>query len=166
MIRPLRQHHYRAFIVSGIFLPAAFAIGIAARKPAPVIAQIPAALSWEPQSFKFIRWQRADLFAKAPVQVQLLRDEENSGRSGLKFSADRNFLKPDLIVYWSTGNPALSNTVPENAILLGPFDAAALTLPVAAEKSSGRLLLFSLADGEIVDVSKSFSLRDIGAATN
>jgi hypothetical protein len=166
MIRPLRQRHYRAFIVLGIFLPAAFAIGIAARKPAPIIAEIPAALSREPQSFEFIEWQRAGLFARSPVQVRLLRDGKNSGRYGLKFSADKNFVKPDLIVYWSAGNPAMTSTVPENAILLGAFDAEALPLPVAAEKSGGSLLLFSLADGEIVDVSKPFSFQAPGTTAN
>jgi hypothetical protein len=166
MIRPLRQRHYRTFIVLGILLPAAFAIGIAARKPAPVIAEIPAALAWEPQSFKFVEWQRADLFARVPVQVQLLRDEKNSGRYGFKLSADNNFVKPDLIVYWSAGNPAMTNTVPENAILLGAFDAEALPLPEAVERSSGSLLLFSLADGEIVEVSKPFSVQALGASAN
>lgn len=166
MIRPLRQCHYRVFLVLGIFLPAALTLGIAARKPAPLIAEIPAALSRAQQGFDFVQWRRADLFARAPVQVQLLRDARYSGRYGLKFSAEKNFVKPDLIVYWSAGNPASTNTVPENAIFLGAFDAGALPLPVSVEHSSGSLVLFSLADGEIVDVSKPFSIQATGASAN
>jgi len=166
MIRPLRQLHNRAFMVLGIALPTLFAVGMAARKPVPVIAEIPAALSGEPQSFKFVEWQRADLFAHAPVQVRLLRDERKSGRYGLKFFADKDFIKPDLMVYWSAGNPTTTNTVPDNAILLGAFGAEALPLPVAVTMSGGVLLLFSLADGEIVDVSKPFSIQATSPSAN
>jgi hypothetical protein len=70
------------------------------------------------------------------------------------------------MVYWSAGNPTTTNTVPDNAILLGAFGAEALPLPVAVTMSGGVLLLFSLADGEIVDVSKPFSIQATSPSAN
>jgi len=40
MIRPLRQRHRRIFITLGIFLPLAFALGIAARKSVPKMSAL------------------------------------------------------------------------------------------------------------------------------
>jgi hypothetical protein len=158
MIRPLRQRHRRTFLALGIFLPAAFAIGIAARKPLPQISSLPAEIAPAVRAGADI-WSRADLFAKSPVQVRLRR--ETSGKNfAVAFSAAKDFVKPDLLVYWSDGNPNLTNALPDNAILLGAFSAPQLPLPTIAEKISGALVLYSLADHEIVDVSKPIQLTN------
>src|SRR5277367_5008874 len=121
MIRPLRQRHRRMVIVLGVFLPVAFAVGIAARKPAPTVNELPAVLAVTPQKFAATVWNRVSLFAKTPVEVHLLREENNSGRFAVGFSAAKNFVKPDLIVYWTAGNPDITDTLPDNAVLLGSF---------------------------------------------
>lgn len=153
MILPLRQRHRRIFAVLGVVLPIAFVVGIAARKPAPTVEALPAGLEAAFQNFFATEWKRDDLFAKVPAQVQLLR-ETTTSRLAISFSAPNDFAKPDLLVYWAARNTSITDTLPENAQLLGAFSSAALPLPEAASITEGALVLFSLADNEIVDVSK------------
>ena len=154
MIRPLRQRHRRTFLALGIFLPVALAVGVAARKPVPMVAELPAAFAVIPQKFETVEWERANLFSKSPVQVQLLREQKSSGQFAVSFSATKDFVQPDLIVYWVTGNSNVTNTLPANAILLGSFSATALPLRDEIVNSNGSLILYSLANGEIVEASK------------
>jgi hypothetical protein len=166
MILSLRRRHRRVFIALGAFLPAVFAIGIATRKPAPVFGAFPAAPAAVAQSFEAVGPQRSDLFAKIPVQVRLWREQIGANRFAVGLSTGQNFVKPDLIVYWDAGNPAITDTVPDNAILLGGFGPSALLLPEQAAKSGGVLVLYSLADGEIVDVSHSFPPATFNVSTH
>jgi hypothetical protein len=160
MIRPLRQRHRRMVAVLGVLLPVAFAAGIAARKPAPTIATLPAGLAMTPQHFEAVEWERADLFTKTPITVRLLREKGGAGHSAVAFSAPKDFVKPDLIVYWLAGSPNITDTVPDNARLLGAFNSSVeLPLPPDATSGSGVLVLYSLADQEVVDVSKPFALQ-------
>jgi hypothetical protein len=160
MIHPLRQRHRHMVIALGIFLPVAFAVGIAARKSSPIVTELPATLAATPQKFEVSEWERADLFSKAPAQVQLLREQKVSGQFALALSAAKDFVKPDLIVYWVAGNPGITDTLPANAILLGAFSSAVLPLSDEVAQSSGALILYSLADNEIVDVSKPIHLNE------
>ena len=160
MIRPLRQRHRRMVIVLGIFLPVAFVVGIAARKPVPGMASLPKELVASPRTFAVTEWERADLFTKTPIQVRLLRERAGAAHYAVEFSAAKDFVKPDLIVYWIAGNPNLTETLPDNARLLGTFNSSvALPLSPDAATGSGVLVLYSLADQEIVEVSKPFALQ-------
>lgn len=161
MIRPLRQRHRHIFMVLGVFLPVAFAVGIAARKPAPLANKLPAALTATTQEFNNIEWQRADLFAKSPVQVRLLREQNRAGSFAIALSAAKDCLKPDLLVYWVAGNSSITDTLPGNAQLLGALNSSSpLVLPAGAATQTGVLILYSLADNEIVDVSKPIRFND------
>jgi len=161
MIRPLRQRHRHIFMVLGVFLPVAFAVGIAARKPVPLANGLAAALTATTQEFNNIEWQRADLFAKSSVQVRLLREQNGAGKFAVAFSAANIFLKPDLLVYWVAGNSSITDTLPGNAQLLGAFNSSsALVLPAEAATQTGVLILYSLADNEIVDVSKPIRFNE------
>jgi len=160
MIRPLRQRHRRMVIALGVILPVAFAVGIAARKSVPGMTSLPKELVASPQTFAVTEWQRADLFTKTPMQVQLLRENAGTGHFAVEFSAAKDFVKPDLIGYWIAGNPKITETLPDNARLLGVFNlSVALSLPLDAASASGVLVLYSLADQEIVEVSKAFALQ-------
>jgi hypothetical protein len=154
MIRPLRQHHRHVVIAFGLFVPIAFAVGIAARKPPPEMDALPkeilpAATSSAPEA-----WFRADLFPKSSVQVRLLREQSGEATFALTFTAARDFVKPDLLVYWVAANSTITDTLPDGAILLGTFTSPQLPLPPTATESESRLLLFSVADNQIVDASK------------
>jgi hypothetical protein len=159
VILPLRQRHRRIFLVLAMFLPITFLVGILARKPATAITALPAGLAASTPVFAATEWNRSDLFAKAPVSVRLLREKTGAGNFAIEFFAAKDFVKPDLIAYWVAGSPSLTNAVPDDARLLGGFDSAAiLPLPRDAETATGELILYSLADQEIVEVSKPFSL--------
>ncbi len=160
MICPLRQRHRRMVTALGVFLPVAFAVGIAARKPVPDMISLPKELVTSRQKFAVIEWERADLFTKTPMQVRLLRERAGTGRFAVEFSTAKDFVKPDLIVYWVAGSPNLTDKLPDNARLLGAFNSS-LALPLSPDIASGSgvLVLYSLADQEIVEVSKPFALQ-------
>lgn len=153
MILPLRQRHRRMLIVIGVLLPIAFVLGIAARRAMPHVATLPPELSSWSQTFTATDYDRNDLFTTSPVRVQLWR-EQDTGRFAVGFVAAKDFLKPDLIVYWIAGHRNDTDKLPPEATLLGAFSAGPLLLPVEATTADGSLILFSLADQEIVDVSK------------
>jgi hypothetical protein len=156
MIRPLRQLHRRAFIALGIFLPIAFVVGIVARNPVPAVRELPPSLSAAPIVFESVVGKRADLFVKSPIEIQLLREQKDAGRFAVKFSAPRDFIKPDLIVYRVAGNPHIADRIPDNAMLLGTFHSAALPVTDEMANANGVLVLYSLADNQVVDVTKPF----------
>jgi hypothetical protein len=156
MIRPLRQRHYYTFVAIGFILPMVFAFGIVARKPFPAMDVLPGELAVPVQKFPVRVWERADLFAKSPIQVGLLRDSLNNESFAVALSADKNyFIKPDLMVYWIAGQPTINDKLSDQAKLLGGFNSGAMPLPADAAVTNGVLVLYSLADNEIVDVSKS-----------
>jgi hypothetical protein len=74
--------------------------------------------------------------------------------------ASKDFLKPDLMVYWSAGKPTTSDTLPPESKLLGAFVTTTLVLPSEASTTDGCLILFSLADQEVVDVSTPTKFTD------
>jgi hypothetical protein len=160
VIRPLRQRHRHMVIALGLVLPVAFAAGIAARRPAPTVAALPPRLVVAPQHFEAVEWESAGLFPKSPLQTRLLRQRKDTGLFAIAFTADRHFVKPDLIVYWAAGNPKVAQKLPDNVALLGSFTpCVALSLPKDAFPAGGVLVLYSLADQEIVDVSKPLTLQ-------
>jgi hypothetical protein len=155
MIRPHRHHHRIIFIALGFLLPIVFALGIVARKPFPSMDASPDGWFATPQKFTVAGWSRTDLFVKSPIRVSLRRENINGGALAVEFSATRDyFIKPDLMAYWAAGNPSITNQLPDNACLLGGFDSGALPLPAAAATHRGVLVLYSLADNKIVEVSK------------
>ncbi len=146
-------------IALGVFLPIAFALGIAARKPVPSMDSLPANLLALPQKFAATEWERADLFLKSPIRVRLLRKESSLGRFVLQFSAPKDFVKPDLMVYWVADDAAITEALPHAAQLLGVFDiSSSLVLPADFKNQTGRLVLYSLANNEVVEVSQPFPL--------
>ena len=158
MIRLLRQRHRRTVVVLGILLPAAFVVGVSARKPIPCMASLPVGLSISSQPSGVTIWQRDDLYKSASIQVRLLRD--SIGRFAIAFSPVGIFAKPDLIVYWVPASPASIDALPDNAHMLGSFESPSLTLPDESATTSGSLILYSLADQEVVNVSVPARFND------
>jgi hypothetical protein len=159
MIRPLRQCHRRLFAVIGVLLPVAFVVGVAARKPVPSAATLPGDLAASTGHFILTDGQLWNLFQRASIRVRLL-NQPGTPRRAIRLFARQDFVKPDLLVYWLPGRPAVTNRLPANATLLGSFSTPALELPPEAAKTEGTLILFSLADQEIVDVSQPAQFID------
>ena len=154
MIRPLRIRHRRIFTMLGVLLPVAFGLGIAARKPLPVTTNLPAELNRPARAYEPGDWEQTDIFTNAPVYVHTLRQTNPGSRRAIAFSAEPDFVKPDLLVYWRPGKSETSDKLPENAVLLGAFSSPELLLPSEATGVDGSIILFSLADSEIVAVSR------------
>ena len=155
MIRPLRQRHYHIFVAMGFILPIVFAFGIVARKPFPTMDSSPDDLSVTAQPFLVTEWERTDLFAKSPMQVRLLREKNQTEALAVTCSTGKDyFIEPDLMVYWIAGNPVINDKLPDFAKLLGGFNSGPLPLPAEAAATNGVLVLYGLADNEIVEVSK------------
>jgi hypothetical protein len=162
MIRPLRQVHRHQAILLGILLPIVFVLGIAARKPVPAMAELPQGLV---PMLSWVRCSNFDgygAFHKSPVFIDLWCQKNGSGPFAVSFDADDNFVKPDLMVYWVAGSPSRVETLPADAVLLGAFGRTPLPLSKEVSSTDGRLVLYSLADGEIVDVSESRRLTNEG----
>jgi len=160
MTLPLRQRHRRMFAVLGVLLPLAFVAGIAAHKPVPAQGSLANQFFSSRETFTTTQWERGDLFTNAPIQVRLLRERAGHGQFALQLSSAHDFVKPDLLVYWSSGAGTIAETIPDNAVLLGVFNSN-LPLPFPAETTAtnGVLVLYSLADHETVALSKSISLK-------
>jgi hypothetical protein len=139
-------------------MPIVFSIGIAARRPVPNMTFLSGALPTSSRDSAATVWERSDLFAKETIQALLLRESGKGGRFALELSGPRNFLKPDLIVYWLAGGTKITDSVPNTALLLGAFGAGPLFFPTNQPAGDGFLLLYSLADQEIIAYSKPFPL--------
>lgn len=160
MIRPLRQRHRHIFLALGFFLPVVFVLGVVARKPFPSMDPLSNSLIATPQKVFAAEWERTDLFVKLPIKVRFLHEEVDTNCFAVEFSTVRDyFIKADLMVYWVAGNPPINDKMPDVSRLLGRFDSGALPLPSEAATNSGVLVLYSLADNEIVDVSKPILFR-------
>ena len=153
MIRPLRQRHRHIFAVLGALLPIAFVGGVVGRKPVPIAATLPAELAASSGNFISTDGELWNLFRRSSIRVRLLY-LPSTHRRAIRLFAIRDFAKPDLFVYWVSGIRAITDKLPENTTLLGAFSSPALELPAEATHADGLLILFSLADHEIVDVSE------------
>ena len=159
MIRPLRRYHLCVFKVLGVVLPLLFVIGVARRRAIPQTENLPADMPPRTVTFTPLDYQRADLFEKNKIQVRLWR-EKGTEKLAAGFKAPKNFLKPDLLAYWSAARPADISSLPKEATLLGAFVAGPLSLPPEASSTEGYLVLYSLANQEVVDVSRPTKFRD------
>ena len=160
MIRPLRQRHRRTFFALGIFLPVAFVFGIFARRPLPEVRCCCQKKSRPPQLHSPRKSGRARIcFPNHPCKSGCCAKHRERENLPWHFSPPKIFVKPDLLIYWADGYANATNALPDNAILLGAFNSLRLPLPAAAGKTAGALVLFSLADNEIVDVSKPIRIN-------
>ena len=158
MILPLRRRHRRVFAAIGILLPVAFVAGVAARKPIPTTPPSDA-LPSPRQTFSQRGWNRSDLFTNVAVRVQLIHDAANTKRIALQISTPKDFVKADLLVYWLPADSIPKDNIPDDAVLLGAFvSGQPLPMPPTVVKKSGRLILYSLADHEILSVSQPATL--------
>ena len=161
MIRPLRECHRVMVFALTITLPAAFAVGIASRSEVPTSK--PGAPGLHAEAHNQIEiWSRNDLWEKKTIQTRLLSISPGSRELAVALLALDQIVRPDLLVYWVPGEPKTLNSLPDDSFLLGSFEQSAptpLTLPELAAKQTGVLVLYSLADQELVAVSKPFTAK-------
>jgi len=157
MIRPLRQRHRATICSLGVLLPVAFAAGLVARKPVPVATTVPLSLAGEANDFGGEVWTKTDLWPGKLIITSLRRNAVGSVAVELMF---RDLAKPDVLVYWAAGKESADKGLPDNARLLGALsNGAPLSIPADARGESGRFILYSLADHEVVASSSAFVIQ-------
>jgi len=157
MIRPLRERHRLMVCTLGALLPIAFIAGIAARKPVPVAVDVPPGFAGKPNDFSKVVWTKTDLWPGQRIITSLRRGAAASLAVELMF---RDLVKPDVLVYWAAGKDAAGEGLPDNARLLGALASCTpLPLPTDVPGEAGRFVLYSLADQEVVAMSKDLMLR-------
>ena len=155
MIRSLRKRHRLIIGALSIFVPATFALGIATRRTVPELDAAAATFSVRLPQAEL--WRRDDLWENQTIGTRILN--QASGQLCVELTPKDRIVRADVLAYWLSGQRKIESILPDDAILLGSFSAstpAVLTLPPAASKGRGTLLLYSLADHEIIAVSKPF----------
>jgi hypothetical protein len=161
MIRPLRQRHRIVVLALSAFLPAVFVLGIASRRSVPLIPSLPSGLSAQAGQTSQSVWVRDDLWEKKPLRTRLLSDPVTSNLA-LEVTATTPVVLPDVLLYWAPATSKLDDSLPSDAVLLGAWmqePANPVAVPQPAKAGQGRLILYSLADHEIVNVSKPFAFQ-------
>ena len=142
-----------------VVVPVAFVLGITSRRVVPLVASMPSGFGIQ-SAPSLARWARDELWEKEQLRTQLLENSTGSNLS-LEVTAPEPIVRPDVLLYWSPGNLEIGESVPNNAILLGAWiqePQRAIQLPQAV-KGEGRLILYSLADHEMLNVSKAFPIQ-------
>ena len=149
MIRPLRQRHRLIVCTLGVLLPVAFTAGLSARKPVPVPANVTWQFADQTSDFGRVVWTKPDIWPGQRIITSLRRDA--TGLVAVELMS-RDLAKPDVLVYWAAGKETAG--LPTNARLLGALsNHAPLRIPSDVRGEDGRLLLYSLADHEVVSTS-------------
>jgi hypothetical protein len=156
MIHHLRHAHHKIFVVLGVLLPVIFLAGVISRQPSPMMNILPTGL--EPARNYSEPMVPAKIFSFVHSRVVAKVSSLQPGNT--LFTAEifgrQASVKPDVLVYWVSGNPGEISDLPAQAILLGELGTSPLALPARAQRS-GVLVLYSLADGQVVDFSKPIS---------
>src|SRR5437870_1315052 len=151
MIRPLRKRHRVMVCTLGVLLPVAFAAGLVARKPVPVAATMPSELAGTASDFGRVVWTKPDIWPGQRIITSLRRDAAGSVAVELLC---RDLAKPDVLVYWAAGKEPTAEGLPDKARLLGALsNRVPFPIPADARGEIGRLVLYSLADQEVVTAS-------------
>jgi hypothetical protein len=161
MIFPLRQLHRRMVMILGIVMPVALAVAVGERKPIPKVPELPTVLAPAPFKFDEIVWSQKQLFPKEAIHGEILKETKAARRYAVQFSIPKDFLQPDLLVYWVRGGDMILQDLPNDAILLGGFGSIPLPLSDEVIQSAGAFVLYSLADNKIVDVSDPVNIYTV-----
>ena len=153
MTRPLRQRHRYAFILLTALLPVSVVVGLTGRKAVPTTAGLPANLTRQVGPLQEV-WKCPSLFPGRNLEARLLRTAE---ADSLAIELTGDVSGPDLLVYWS----AMASTaeLPADAVLLGRFGQIA-PAPRNVIGRKGQLILYSLANHEVVATSRAFELSE------
>lgn len=146
------------FLVLSALLPSAFVLGLASRRGVPTSAPLSALGADSAPSYE-ARWMRDELWEKEQLRTRLLEDFTHP-KLALEVAASDPIVRPDVLLYWVAGNPEIGDSLPNDATLLGawiPAPPRAVELPKTVN-GAGRLILYSLADHEIVNLSKPFTI--------
>lgn len=153
MTRALRRRHRRAAGLLAIAVPAGIAAALAARPapPMPAVLGI-AALDAVPPARGRMLWEGRTGDAALGIRAQIGTASGSATPTTLDVAVRSDVGQPETLAYWSARD-VNGGALPEDAILLGPVDTQRtqrLVLPAAARTTPGVLVLYRIAQGEVV----------------
>lgn len=155
MIHKLRQRHRAMVYALGVLLPIGFLSGISARVSVP----IQASEATRAHSNQRVLLERNDLWSNTII-TRITTDPKSPEQTFVTLLPREPIIKPDVLLYWIPGGNGPLDSLPENAVLVGAMvNEVSLALPRTNRGESGSLLLYSLANHEIVAASKNFTPR-------
>lgn len=155
MIHKLRQRHRAMVYALGILLPIGFLSGISARVSVPVQSSE----NTPSQANQRVLLERNDLWPDTII-TRITTDLKSPEQTFVSLLPRDPIIKPDILLYWIPGGNGPFDSLPDNAALLGAMISdVPLALPKTTSGENGSLLLYSLANREIVAASKNFTPR-------
>jgi len=155
MIRPLRQRHRRMFCALAVVLPLAFVVGVSARRSVPVAEPLLPKLTAQTSQPSQVVWTRSNLFPGRRIVTDLRKDAKAALALELR---SHDVVRADVLVYWKPGDRAAEDKLTDAWLLGALSNGTPLSIPAALHGQSGRLVLYSLADHEVVVTSGILSL--------
>ena len=144
MIAQLRRRHRQMAVAMALIIPAVYAAALLARRAPAREAAVPFAT--RPTSGRTV------IAAQGVVSgVRLSATVDPSG--GLTLTAATPLRQPDLLLYWTGSETGASDSLPQDAILLGQVSgerSEGFRLPAARNNRAGHLLFFSLGHAQTV----------------
>ncbi len=157
MTRSLRQKH--RFVSLGLvcFLPCVFVFSLGLRKPPSYSADDLEIVAKSPDDYGPIEWTSAELWPSTKILTKLRRNTNGAVAVELQW---HKFNKPDLLLYWVGEKSAVAGELPPNARFLGRAQSnAPLPIPDELRGITGTLILYSLADSEVIAASRGFIIQ-------
>jgi hypothetical protein len=144
------------FTVLGMVLPVVLVVGLYERTSVPVMTSLPAGLVTNRPVSGSLVLLKTCAFPHTSTSAKLFGTQKGDDFT-IQISTGVEPEKPDVLVYWVPGSPPGFDKIPAGAFLLGELGSQSLSLPVG-ERPDGVLMLYSLADGEVIDVSNPITL--------
>src|SRR5258708_14630177 len=119
MTRSLRQRHREIVLALGVLVPAAFATGLAVRKPIPVVPALPSRVVEGTQRRTVTIWTRDDAWESGSIRTRLIADVSDPARFAIELAPKAEVVHPDILFYWVGAERKLQDSLPEDAYLLG-----------------------------------------------
>ena len=157
MIRALRQRHRTTTTALSIILPVVFLIAVTRRNPLPLSAARPGLITSTQPTFNNPIWEKNDLWAKPLIKTRLFSNNPTNqpSRFAVQLIPEQPIIRPDVLAYWTPTMVGSLDQVPDSAVLLGSItgEPVMMPLPSSSGKTLGSLILYSLADHEVIGVS-------------
>ena len=154
MIRPLRRRHliFSFLMVTG--LPLMVIIGYLKTKDSVSMEAPPILDDSVRESFPLEVWHKSRLWKNYPgMDTRLLSNVAPEHELAVELTFDGTITRPDLLLYWSPRSFSTRLGIHDGMHLLGAYTNSQTTifkLPDVARHRDGFLLLYSLAEDEMV----------------
>ena len=159
MTRKLRNKHRLIVTSLAFLLPISVGTALAVRQPFAITRTLSPPLAAGVAEHGPIVWSRGDLWSGKKIFTSLRRDAMNHVSIDLMY---RDLPFADLLLYWVPGQAEKLEGLPATARFLGTiFRGVPLQIPADLRGEVGRLVIYGLADHEIVTHTSTFKIQKV-----